>query len=490
MSRCRRHCRASVGPALFRMGLPLAIGAVLAAASISPATAANPTVPAEADNPAVPAAAGNPTLRSAPEGTAVTPLRIAAAGPAISRSAVMSRAQSWVNARPVVPYNQSHYFLSATNYYGDAAGHNPSGWREDCSGFLSYAWQIAAPGTTTSAMSSITTPISWSALQPGDALLRADSTVHHVVLFAKWDDTAHTIYTLYHEADVTVGTEVKSGVAVTNPYWSTYQPVRYQAITADPPPVPSAPHDFTGDRRADVLARDSAGTIRLYPGNGAGGFAGGYAKVGTGLSSLTAMINAGDFTGDGRNDMLARDYSGNLLLYAGTGTGLASPGIKIGTGWGTLTAIVGGGDFNGDGLPDVLARDSAGTLLLYPGNGAGGFGPRRILGPNFGNLKVLLNAGDFTGDGRDDLIAADAAGNLMIYPGTAAGLSMSRTAIGIGWAGMTAILGAGDFSGDGHADLLARTADGLLLLYRGNGAGGFGLRSSVGTGWSSVTMVP
>ncbi|MDQ6874574.1 MAG: VCBS repeat-containing protein [Actinomycetota bacterium] len=481
MSRCHWRPRAPAGPALLRLCIPLALAGVLSAGAVSPAAAANP---------AVPAAAANPTLRSAPEGTAVTPLRIAAAGPAISRSAVMSRAASWVNARPVVPYEQSHYFLSATDYYGDTAGHNPSGWREDCTGFISYAWQIAAPGTTTSAMSSLTTPISWSALQPGDALLRYDSAVHHAVLFAKWDDAAHSLYTIYHEADVTVGTEVKSGIALSNPYWSTYQPVRYHAITADPPAVPPAAHDFTADRRSDVLARDSAGTIRLYAGNGAGGFAGGYTRVGTALSSLTAMINAGDFTGDGRNDMLARDYSGNLLLYAGTGTSLASPGIKIGTGWGSLTAIVGGGDFTGDGHPDVLARDSAGTLLLYPGNGAGGFGLRRILGPNFGNLKLLLNAGDFTGDGRDDLIAADAAGNLMIYRGTATGLSMSRTTIGIGWAGMTAIIGAGDFSGDGHADLLARTADGLLLLYRGNGTGGFGLRSSIGTGWSSVTMVP
>lgn len=480
MSRCRRRCRAPAGPALLRVCIPLAVGALLSAGTISPAAAGNP---------AAPAAAGNPTIRSAPEGTAVTPLRIAAAGPAITRSAAMSRAQSWVNARPNVPYNQNRYFLSATDYYGDAAGHNPSGWREDCSGFLSYVWEIAAPGMTTATMPSLSTPISWSALLPGDALLRVDSAVQHVVLFAKWDDAAHTIYTIYHEADVTVGTQVKSGIALSNPYWSTYRPVRYHAITADPPPIPPAAHDFTGDRRADVLARDSAGTIRLYAGNGAGGFTGGYTRVGTALSSLTAMLNAGDFTGDGRNDMLARDYSGNLLLYAGTSSGLASPGIKIGTGWRTLTAIVGGGDFTGDGHPDVLARDSAGTLLLYPGNGAGGFGPRRILGSGFNSLKMLLNAGDFSGDGHDDLIAADFAGNLMIYRGTAQGLSMSRTAIGTGWQVMTAIVGAGDFSGDGRADLMARLPDGTLYLYRGNGAAGFGPRSTIGTGWSAVTMV-
>jgi len=39
------------------------------------------------------------------------------------------------------------------------------------------------------------------------------------------------------------------------------------------------------------------------------------------------------------------------------------------------------GDFDGDGKADVIARDSGGTLWLYSGNGAGGWlAPRLYVG--------------------------------------------------------------------------------------------------------------
>ena len=73
--------------------------------------------------------------------------------------------------------------------------------------------------------------------------------------------------------------------------------------------------------------------------------------------------------------MLARQSDGTLLLYRGNGAGGWRTGIgePIGSSWQRFTALAGGGDFSGDGKPDVLARQSDGTLLLYRGNGAGGW---------------------------------------------------------------------------------------------------------------------
>ncbi len=427
---------------------------------------------------------------SGPEGFATTSIAAASAAAPIGRSTVVSRAQAWVSARPNVPYNQDRYFASPTNYYGDAAGDNPSGWREDCSGFVSQAWGIAAPGVVTATMPSVTTPISWAALQPGDALLRYDSVAHHTALFVKWDDAAHTTFTLQEEAGTATGTRVDTGVSLTNSWWRTFTPIRYDNITNSGGGTTPRRHDYTRDANADVLAKDAYGNLRQYAGNGTGGFMAGYSTIGTGLATRT-LFSGGDFTADGNNDVMARDSSGNLLLYPGGGTTLTTTPSTIGVGWQGMTALVSDGDFTGDGHPDVLARESDGSLRLYPGNGAGRLtGSFTVIGSGWSQMTVLLSVGDFTGDGRDDVIARDAAGRLLLYPGTGAGLS-AASVIGIGWEGMTAIIGAGDFSGDGRPDILARDSSGNLLLYPGAGAGRLtGGRGIVGVGWSALSITP
>ena len=54
------------------------------------------------------------------------------------------------------------------------------------------------------------------------------------------------------------------------------------------------------------------------------------------------MVGPGDLTGDGKPDLVARDSSGNLYLYPGTGNSSAPYGSRsrIDTGWGTYDAIV------------------------------------------------------------------------------------------------------------------------------------------------------
>jgi hypothetical protein len=81
---------------------------------------------------------------------------------AISRSTVLSRAQSWVDSP--VRYSQSRYH---------------SGYRTDCSGYVSMCW---ATGTSWSTRSfyRVSYSIRASQLQPGDAMLKKGS---HIRLF-------------------------------------------------------------------------------------------------------------------------------------------------------------------------------------------------------------------------------------------------------------------------------------------------------------------
>ena len=80
-------------------------------------------------------------------------------------------------------------------------------------------------------------------------------------------------------------------------------------------------------------------------------------------------------------------YRGNAA--GGFLTGAAEP---IGSGWGSFTALVAGGDFSGDGKADILARRSDGVLLMYRGNGAGGFltGTAEPIGAAWNSLSALM----------------------------------------------------------------------------------------------------
>ncbi|MDN0195746.1 trypsin-like serine protease [Streptomyces sp. S.PNR 29] len=131
------------------------------------------------------------------------------------------------------------------------------------------------------------------------------------------------------------------------------------------------PGDVTGDYLPDVLSVDSSGVLWIYPGKGDGTFAT-RVKVGSGWNQYNSLRGHGDFTGDGKTDLIARSKTGSYVyLYKGTGkSGSAafSSRIKVRT-WSGYNAFDAVGDITGDGKADFLARTPGGTLYLYPGTG-------------------------------------------------------------------------------------------------------------------------
>lgn len=248
-------------------------------------------------------------------------------------------------------------------------------------------------------------------------------------------------------------------------------------------------HDYSGDGHPDLLARNSAGALFSYHANGTGGWSIPTAtQVGSGWNGMTSIVTPGDFDGDGHPDILARDSSGTLWLYPGNGTGGWAARRAVGSGWNIMTKIVGVGDFNGDGTADVLATDTSGRLFLYPGNGRGGWLAPSTIGSGWAGMIALLGIGDFNGDGQADLLAEDATGALWLYPHTPSSWN-PRIQVGSGWRIMTQILSIGDFDGNGTKDVVATDASGSLWLYRGTGASGFNGRALIGSGWGVMTWL-
>ena len=204
-----------------------------------------------------------------------------------------------------------------------------------------------------------------------------------------------------------------------------------------------SPGDWTGDGRSDVLARKPSGDLYLYRGNGKGGFTGAGTAIGRGWQIFDAVVAPGDWNGDRKPDLLARKPSGELLLYAGNGTGgFASAGRMVATGWQLLSEIITPGDFTGDGRVDLLGRKRTGELYLYPGTGTGSYQPGRLIGGGWQKFNTVLSTGDLTGDTRGDLIARTAGGQNYVYAGNGSGgFATGAKALTVTWGATTRIFG-------------------------------------------------
>ncbi|MFI5910735.1 hypothetical protein [Dactylosporangium sp. NPDC051541] len=107
-------------------------------------------------------------------------------GKPIKRSKVVARAKNWYSRN--VQYSQSAYAWDVNH---------GKKFRTDCSGFVSMSWALTSSRTTRT-LDGVSHRINWSSLKPGDMVLRSG---HHVQLFEKWANKAHTRFWLYEEGN-------------------------------------------------------------------------------------------------------------------------------------------------------------------------------------------------------------------------------------------------------------------------------------------------
>jgi type II secretory pathway component PulJ len=111
----------------------------------------------------------------------------------LTRTKVVDRAMKWVDAKLqycMAPRGGSNWPQDpACSHYCNREHH--AGWdayRSDCSGLVSFAWELSAPGRVTQEFAphdnSVSYAIQAKNLKPGDAV---NYWQDHIMLFKKWD---------------------------------------------------------------------------------------------------------------------------------------------------------------------------------------------------------------------------------------------------------------------------------------------------------------
>ncbi|MGW8768331.1 FG-GAP repeat domain-containing protein [Streptomyces sp. NPDC055815] len=241
----------------------------------------------------------------------------------------------------------------------------------------------------------------------------------------------------------------------------------------------TAPHDYNDNGTPDVLLFNDYGTLRRVDtnrtpsGDGIRPALDYPTQVGSHWNIYDRAESVGDVAGTRVGDVVARDKSGVLWLYQGTGKG-DTPflgRVKLGGGWQIYHQLAGGSDLTGDGRADLVATDKTGGLWLYTatGNASAPFKPRKQIGTGWGIYNQLTATGDIAGGAAGDLVARDKDGVLWLYLAKGDDTFAPRVRVGSGWNAYPHLVGIGDGNGDGRADLLALDAAGSTYSYAGTG---------------------
>ena len=175
--------------------------------------------------------------------------------------------------------------------------------------------------------------------------------------------------------------------------------------------------DFLATGRDDLAGLSSTGQLWLYPRVSTTRFGAPTLLLG-GLKGET-VITPGDVNGDGWPDVLVKNAAGTLTLYPGNGQGgLATANAStlgaVGA-WKSYNLIVGGMYTDGLGV-DLLARSSSGAISDFAPQFDGTYADTAT-GASAKSAASILSVGSMVStQGYDDILTVSSSGKLTLYP--------------------------------------------------------------------------
>ncbi|MGK6324727.1 calcium-binding protein [Sphingomonas sp. DT-51] len=226
-------------------------------------------------------------------------------------------------------------------------------------------------------------------------------------------------------------------------------------------------NDFDGDGKSDILWRNFAGDVTKWTSSGSG-YVINDAAFYTNVVSSWQVIDVADFNGDGKGDILWRSTEGHTANWLSTGIGFSSNDSNFYANVSLDWNLIGSADFNGDGLSDLAWRNQDGRFASWLGNG-------KSFTPDDSNQALVAPEwrfaaeGDFNSDDRADIVWQNSLGGIQVWF-SGNDVSYKQGAIVTDLSFSSKVLGVGDFDGDRKDDLLLE-AGGSITVARSQASG-------------------